>query len=151
MNGKTPTAAQCSAINVILPRYFGQIPRQANQELAFGKIDWRPSERNSISASFNYLRFISPNGIQTAAAITSGSSLSGNGDDSVRVRNGPLAWTGIITSTLVNEFHFGWFTDRQADDFDPAELIPGIGYLNLKVGAISSLGRDLLSAARRAQ
>jgi hypothetical protein len=140
VSGKTPTAAQCSAINAILPRYFGQIDRQANQELAFGKIDWRPSERNSFSASFNFLHFVSPNGIQTAAALTSSNSLSSNGDDSVRVRNARIGWIGIVTPNIVNDFHFSWFTDRQADDFNPAQLIPGIGYLNLKVGAISSLG-----------
>jgi hypothetical protein len=140
VNGKTPTAAQCAAINSILPNYFGQIPRQANQELAFGKIDWRPSERNSFSASFNFLHFVSPNGIQTSASITTGSSLSSNGDDSVRVRNARVSWTGIATPSVVNEVHFSWFTDRQADDFDPAELLPGVGYLNLAVGSISNLG-----------
>ena len=140
VSGKTPTAAQCAAINPLLAPYFGQLPRQANQTLAFGKIDWRPTERNSFSASFNFLHFVSPNGIQTAAAITSGSSLSSNGDDSVRVRNAKIGWTGIATPNVVNEFHFSWFTDRQADDFDPAELLPNIGYLNLKVGSISSLG-----------
>src|SRR5229473_3490898 len=49
------TPAQCAAINSILPRQFGQVSRENNQELLFGKLDWRPTDRNSFSASFNFL------------------------------------------------------------------------------------------------
>jgi hypothetical protein len=134
------TPAQCAAINSILPRYFGLIPREANQELGFGKIDWRPSERNSFTASFNYLRFLSPDGIVTSVASTSGSAIGSNGDDSVRVRNGKLSWIGIPNASLVNEFRFGWFTDRQADTFDQRLLPPGIGLTTLTVQSQSGLG-----------
>src|SRR5262245_24599334 len=116
---EVPTAAQCSAINSILPRFFGAIPRRNDQELAFGKLDWRPTDRNTISASFNFLHFVAPNGIQSAIALNTGASITSNGDDSVRVRNGRISWTGIPTNSIVNELRFGWFTDRQADDFDP--------------------------------
>jgi hypothetical protein len=134
------TPAQCAAINTILPRYFGLIPRQANQELGFGKLDWRPSERNTFSASFNYLRFLSPNGIVSSIASTTGSAIGSNGDDSVRVRNGRLAWTAIPRANIVNEFRFGWFTDRQADTFDQALLPAGIGLTTLTVQGQSGLG-----------
>ncbi len=70
--GAPATPAQCSAINSLLPRYFGLIPRQANQDLGFGRLDWRPSEHNAFSASLNYLRFVSPNGIQTNISSTTG-------------------------------------------------------------------------------
>src|ERR1017187_8442303 len=86
--GAPATPAQCAAINTILPRYFGLIPRQANQDLGFARLDWHPSERNSFSASLNYLRFQSPNGIQTNISSTTGAAIGSNGDDSVRVRNG---------------------------------------------------------------
>ena len=115
----------------ILPRFFGAIPRRNDQELAFGKLDWRPSERNAISASFNFLHFVAPNGIQSAIALNTGAGITSNGDDSVRVRNGRLSWTGIPTNSMVNEVRFGWFTDRQADDFDPGVQTAGLGYLSL--------------------
>jgi hypothetical protein len=54
------TAAQCAAIDTLLPRYFGEIARENHQELLFGKLDYRPNDRNSFSASFNFLHFVSP-------------------------------------------------------------------------------------------
>ena len=136
---ETPTAAQCTAINTLLPRFFGLVPRRNDQETAFGRIDYHATDRNSFSVSFNYVHFVAPNGIQSAVAINSGSQITSNGDDSVRVRNGRFSWTGIPKSNLVNEFRFGWFTDRQADDFDPGVQTAGLGYLQLSV-ASQSLG-----------
>ena len=138
--GAPATPAQCAAIDTILPRYFGQVPRQANQELAFGKIDWRPSERNSFTASFNFLRFMSEDGLQSAAAINTGAAIGTNANDSVRVRNGSLAWTAIPNASMVNESRFSWFTDRQADDFNQSLIPPGIGLITLSVGGQSNLG-----------
>ncbi len=129
------TPAQCSAINGLLPRFFGMIPREANQDLGFGKLDYRASDHHSFSASFNYQRFLSPNGIQTATSSTSGSAFTGNGDDSVRVRNGRLSWTAVPGSSFVNEFSAGWSTDRQADTFDNALMGQGLGLLNVSVAS----------------
>ncbi|MBZ5617309.1 MAG: TonB-dependent receptor [Acidobacteriia bacterium] len=132
--GAPATPAQCSAINALLPRFFGLIPRQANQDLGFGKLDYHLSDRNSLSASFNYQRFLSPNGIQTGTSSTSGSAFTGNGDDSVRVRNGRLSWTSVPNSAFVNEASMGWSTDRQADTFNNALMGPGLGLLGVSAG-----------------
>lgn len=131
--GSPATPGQCAAINSILPRFYGTLPRENNQELAFGKLDWRPTERNAFSASFNFLHFVAPNGIQSAASINTGAQITSNGNDSVRVRNGRFSWTGIPKNNVVNEFRFGWFTDRQADDFNPAVQTAGLGYVSLTV------------------
>jgi hypothetical protein len=127
------TAAQCSAINALLPRYYGLIPRTLNQQLYFGKLDYRLSDRNSLSASFNFLHDRSPNGIQTGASSTSGAGVNGNGDDAVTVRNGRFTWTAAPTSSFVNEFRWGWSTDRQADTFNQASLGQGLGFLGITV------------------
>ena len=127
------------------------IPRRNDQELAFGKLDWRPSERNAFSASFNYLHFVAPNGIQSAIALNTGAGITSNGDDSVRVRNGRLSWTGIPTNSMVNEVRFGWFTDRQADDFDPGVQTAGLGYLSLTVGEPGARRGRQLPAARQSE
>ncbi|MBZ5585013.1 MAG: TonB-dependent receptor [Acidobacteriia bacterium] len=125
------TPAQCAAINALLPRFYGSIPRRLDQELYFGKLDYHASERNSFSASFNFLHHKSPNGIQTATSLTTGSAITGNGDDAVTVRNGRLAWTAVPNSSFVNEFRFGFASDRQADTFNDSLLGGGLGYLQV--------------------
>ena len=129
------TPAQCAAINALLPRFYGSLPREMNQELYFGKLDYHLNDRNYLSASFNFLHALSPNGIQTSASSTSGSALTGNGNDAVTVRNGRIAWTFVPSSTLVNEFKFGVATDRQADTFSDSLLGQNLGYLQVSVNS----------------
>jgi hypothetical protein len=138
--GAPATAAQCGAINSILPRFFGLIPRRADQDLGFGRLDWLQSPRNTFSAGFNYQRFLSPNGLQTAIASTTGAALSANADDAVRVRNGRVAWTFVARPTLVNEARFGWMTDRQADSLNPGQLGPNTFLIGLTVAGQIGLG-----------
>jgi outer membrane receptor protein involved in Fe transport len=134
-SGSTPAAtpAQCNAINALLPRFYGSVPRTLHQELYLAKLDYRANDRNTFSASFNFLHDISPNGIQTGASSTSGSALNGNGDDAVTVRNGHASWTFVPTNSFVNELRYGIATDRQWDGFDQAELGQGLGYLQVSV------------------
>ena len=128
------TAAQCNAINGLLPRFFASVPRTLSQELYLGKLDYHLNDHNSLNASFNFLHHMSPNGIQTSASSTTGSALNANGDDAVTVRNGHAAWTFIPTSTFVNEFRFGdGARDRQWDGFDQSQLGQGLGYLQVSV------------------
>jgi outer membrane receptor protein involved in Fe transport len=131
--GSPATPAQCSAINSLLPRFYGLLPRTGNQDIGLGKIDYRLSDRNTFTASLNYQHFVSPNGIQTGAVVTTGGGITSNGDDSVRVRNGKLGWVSVPTNNFVNEFRFGWFTDRQADTFDDSLLGQNLGYLAVSV------------------
>ncbi|HLK65643.1 MAG TPA: carboxypeptidase regulatory-like domain-containing protein [Bryobacteraceae bacterium] len=135
------TAAQCTAINSLLPRMFGTVNRTGNQQLAFLKLDYRPNEKNTFSASMNYLHWNSINGIQTGITLTNGAAIGTNGDDKVFDRIGKVSWTFVPTSSVVNEFRFGWFKDRQADDFDPT-LQAGypIGNVSLSVAGVSTLG-----------
>jgi len=127
------TAAQCAAINALLPRFYATLPRQTNQELYFGRLDYHLNDGNSFSASFNFLHHRSPNGIQSAVALTNGSALTSNGDDAVTVRNGRAVWTWVPGSTFVNELRFGVATDRQADTFNDSTLGQGLGYLQVSV------------------
>ncbi len=139
--GAPATAAQCSAINALLPRMFGTVPRNGNQMLNLLKLDYRPNSRNSFTVDMNYLKWLSMNGIQTGISSTTGEGAGTNGDDSVRDRIGQASWTCIATNSMVNEFRFGWFKDRQADDFDPT-LQAGypIGNLSLSVAGFSTFG-----------
>ncbi len=134
--GAPATAAQCNAINGLLPRFYGQIPRKASNDLYFGRLDYHLNQSNTFSASFNFLRWKSPNGIQTGLSSTTGAGITGNGDDSVAVRNGKATWTSVISSSMVNSFRYGLDTDRQADGFDQAELGGGLGYLDVSVAGV---------------
>ena len=138
-SGCTATVAQCQAARDFFGRQFGTLPRTANSELFFLKLDWRPNERNAISASFNYLRWISPLGIQTQAVLNNGEGVGNNADSTVRTRYGRLSWTAIPTNTIVNEVRFGWFKDRLYDDFN-ASLVPSIGPVGLTVNNQANAG-----------
>jgi hypothetical protein len=135
--GAPATAAQCAAINGLLPRFFGSVPRTDDNDLAFGRLDYHASDKQTFTAEFNFLRWWSPNGIQTGLSSTSGAGVNSNGDDSVRLRTGKLGWTWVPTSSFVNNFRFGWDTDRQADSFDSATLGGGLGYLGVTVDGVS--------------
>ncbi len=136
--------AQCAAINGTLKRFFGTIPRSADQDTAIGKIDYRLNDLNSLSFDLNYQHFYSPNGIQTGAVVTSGGALSGNGYDDVNVRYGRAAWTYIPTPNSVNEARFGWFKDRQYDAVTPSLLDPVFGPLSLSVNGVAIGGANYI-------
>ncbi len=137
--GAPATDAQCAAAKTVFDRQFQTVPREANSELGFGKLDYRPTERNSFSASFNYMRWLSPNGIQTQAVLTNGNGVGSNANSTVRTRYARLSWTAIPTNTAVNEVRFGWFKDRLFDDISPS-LAPPFGRTTLTVGGQANLG-----------
>jgi hypothetical protein len=130
------TPAQCSAINALLPRFYGTIPRTAHNDLYFGRMDYRLSEKNTFTGSFNFLRWISPNGIQTGLSSTTGAGITGNGDDFVTLRNGSASWTYVPNGSIVNNFRYGLYTDREADGYDNAELGGGLGFLDVAVAGV---------------
>jgi hypothetical protein len=133
--GAPATAAQCSAINGLLPRFFGAFPRTVTSDLGFARIDYHLSDNNTLSASFNYMHWLSPNGIQTGSVVTTGGAISSNGNSVARVREGRVSWTSVPSSSLVNEARFGWLNDRQSDDINPALTGSGTGDLYLSVQA----------------
>jgi hypothetical protein len=130
------TQAQCTAINALLPRFYGTIPRTADNDLYFGRMDYHLSEKNTFTASFNFLRWLSPNGIQTGLSSTVGAGITGNGDDTVSLRNGSASWTYVPNGSIVNNFRYGLYTDREADGYDNAELGGGLGFLDVAVGGV---------------
>lgn len=138
--GAPATPQQCAAAIGFMERNFGVVPRTANSELAFLKLDWRPNERHAFSAGMNYLRWLSPNGIQTQAVLTNGNGIGNNANSTVRNRYGRFAWTAVPSATSVNEFRFGWFKDKLYDYPNPAFAIPGIGFLTLTVQGQANLG-----------
>ncbi len=138
--GAPATPAQCAVANKFFDREFQTLPRTVTQDLGFGKIDWRPNERNSFTVSLNVLRWVSPNGLQTQAVLNNGNGVGNNVNSSVRSKNGRFSWTAIPTSNIVNEFRFGWFNDKQFDYPNDALAIPGIGFLGISFTGQTNLG-----------
>ena len=128
-----PSAAQCAAINALLPRFYNTFPRTVSQDLAFARLDYHLSPRNTLSASFNFMQYRTPNGLQaTVAASTTGAAINSNGNDYAHVKNGRLAWTAVPTSSFVNEFRFGWMNDLEGDDPNLSVVGP-LGLLGVTV------------------
>ncbi len=115
------------------------VPRTSDVNLLFGKIDYRPTEKNTFSFSFNYLDFRSPNGIQTQLSLADGSGVGNNADTNVFDRTGRASWTSVISASSVNELRFGYFKDRQYDPASPS-LLPATGPVTLTVNGISNVG-----------
>src|SRR4051812_43559886 len=134
------SAAQCTAARNFLNRSFQTLPRSVTQDLGFGKIDWNPTEKNRFSASFNILRWVSPNGLQTQAVLNNGNGVGNNANSSVRSKYGRAVWTSIVSPTIVNEARFGWFNDKQYDYPNDALAIPGIGNLGINITGQSFIG-----------
>ena len=60
--------------------------------MGFGKIDWRPTDRNTFSFDLNAMHWRSPHGIQTQAVLTSGNMLGNNGNSTVQ----DTLWQGLL-------------------------------------------------------
>jgi outer membrane receptor protein involved in Fe transport len=135
------TPQQCATAKAFLTtRNFATVPRTADSELAFGKIDWHLSERNTFSFSGNYMDWISPNGIQTQAVLNNGNGIGNNANSTVRTRYGRASWTSILKSNLLNEARFGYFKDRLFDEASQQFLTPALGRASLTVAGVINLG-----------
>lgn len=134
--GAPATPAQCAAATQFVQTGNGvTVPRTAESQLIFGKLDWQPTDRDSFSFSMNYMRWESPFGIQTQAVLTNNNLVSNNANSAVRTRYGRASWTRVVTPTQVNEFRFGWFKDRLSDDSAPS-LWPSTGPLGISVAGV---------------
>ena len=107
----------------------GVVPRTGDQTILFPKVDWKMSDRSSLSISYNHLRWNSPAGIQTAATVANGVDNWGSdfvNEDWVIARH-----NSVIGSKLTNEIRFQWGRDFEFETSDPAiagePVVPGTG------------------------
>jgi hypothetical protein len=89
----------------------GPQAREGNQYIGLSRIDWNASPRNQFSSTLNILRWISPNGQQTAP--THGYHESANGNDMVNTETVISRWTSTLTNRLVSELRFQWGRDLE--------------------------------------
>ena len=68
------TNAQIDNTLSFLNSLSGENPRKGDQTLYLPKIDWLINDRNTLSISYNRMRWESPNGVQTQPVVTRGRS-----------------------------------------------------------------------------
>ena len=109
-------SAQCAAINALLPRFFGLIPRTVDQDLAFGRIDYHSfgPQHLQLQLQLHAFQVYPMVSSRRSSSSTTGAGVNGNGNDYGRVRNGKVTWTSILSSNIVNQFRYGWNTDWRA-------------------------------------
>src|SRR5687767_5882734 len=89
----------------------GPVPRTGDQKLFLPKVDWNINEQNTLTVSYNRLRWASPAGIQTQATNTR--AIDNFGDDFVEIDALNVKLASTLTPTLLNEFRFQWGRDNE--------------------------------------
>src|SRR5215831_7373690 len=153
-----PTAAQRAAFQAgtdyvlsLLPghAFNNTLPRHNDQQTPLVKIDWLASSKNTVSITYNYMRWSNPNAIQTPAVL---GNIGRNGTDDVRIHslNGRL--TTAFTGALVNEARLQWGRDFEyefANATGPQVYVNGSG--NFSFGTATFLQRPAYPDERRYQ
>jgi hypothetical protein len=115
------TQGQANAALGFLDSLTGTTARTGDQTIYFPKIDWRPTQNNTITLSYNRLRWRSPFGIQTASVVSRGTDSWG--DDFVKGESAQARWTMTHGSSITNEARFQFSRDFEFEFTDP----PAVG------------------------
>src|SRR5207244_1047428 len=69
LSGRGVSAAQANTALTYLQSLTGNVPRKGDQDLFLPKIDWRVNNKHNVAISYNRMRWNSPAGVQTQAAV----------------------------------------------------------------------------------
>ena len=105
------TDAQINNTLSFLASISGPVPRTGDQKLFLPKVDWVINDKNTLTVSYNRLRWESPAGIQTQATNTR--AIDNFGDDFVQIDAVNVKLASTLTPTLLNEFRFQWGRDNE--------------------------------------
>jgi hypothetical protein len=107
--GRGLTLAQANAAMAYLQSLTGQVARKGDQDIFLPKIDWKLNNNNTVSVVYNRMRWDSPAGVQTAAAVSRGIASFGNDGVKVDALNAKLV--SLITPTVTNELRYSYGRD----------------------------------------
>jgi hypothetical protein len=99
----------------------GPLERTGDQKLFLPKVDWNINDKNTLTVSYNRLRWESPAGVQTQATNTR--ARDNFGDDFVNIDAVNVKLASTLTPNLLNEFRMQWGRDEETQ-FSQAPL-PG--------------------------
>src|SRR5688572_11004928 len=105
------TGAQIDSTLSFLNSLTGPVPRTGDQKLFLPKVDWVINERNTLTVSYNRLRWESPAGVQTQATNTR--AVDNFGDDFVEIDAVNVKLASTLSPTLLNEFRMQWGRDKE--------------------------------------
>jgi hypothetical protein len=105
----TCTAPGCPGVVSFFQGLVETQPRQGNESVGLGKIDYNLNSNNTLSGSVNILRWDSPNGIQTAPSTAVHHTM--NGSDDVNSETVIGKWTSNFTPTFLSELRFQYGRD----------------------------------------
>ncbi len=103
--------AQIDSALSFLNSISGPVPRTGDQKLFLPKVDWTINDANTLTVSYNRLRWNSPAGIQTQATNTR--AIDNFGDDFVEIDSLNVKLASTLTPNLLNEFRFQWGRDNE--------------------------------------
>lgn len=109
--GKGLTTNQVQGALNFLNSISGEVPRTGNQRLFLPKLDVNLNNNNSLSVTYNRLRWASPAGIQTQAINTR--ARDNFGDDFVNIDWITARLSSTITPNLLNELRYQWGRDNE--------------------------------------
>jgi hypothetical protein len=107
--GKGLTTTQVNNALNFLNGISGEVPRTGDQTLFLPKIDWNLNSKNTLTGTYNRLRWNSPAGVQTQAINTR--ARDNFGDDGVSIDWITLRLTSTISSKTVNEGRYQYGRD----------------------------------------
>lgn len=99
----------------------GQVQRNKDHWIIFPKVDWLINSRNTLTTSWNHMRWNSIHGIQTAATVFYGTNSWG--DDFVDVDTGNARLVSVLSDKITNEFRLSIGRELQHENSNP----PGPG------------------------
>src|SRR5438067_1922738 len=100
------TGTQVDDTLTFLNSLTGQVTRRGDQKLFLPKVDWNINNKNTFTATYNHLRWNSPNGIQTQATNTR--ARDNFGDDLVNIDWLTLRLNSTLSNRLLNEARYQW-------------------------------------------
>ena len=111
------TSAQIDSTLNFLSTLAGPVPRTGDQKLFLPKVDWVINDSNTLTVSYNRLRWASPAGVQTQATNTR--AVDNFGDDFVEIDAVNVKLASTFTPTLLNEFRMQWGRDKETQFSQP--------------------------------
>ena len=105
------TDTQIDSALSFLNSISGPVPRTGDQKLFLPKVDWTINDSNTLTVSYNRLRWNSPAGIQTQATNTR--AIDNFGNDFVQIDSLNVKLASTLTPNLLNEFRMQWGRDNE--------------------------------------
>ena len=157
--GVTP-AKTMAALNY-LDSLTGTVPRQANQTVNFGRLDWHRSNGSRLIAEYDRARWSSPGGARSGAVVDRGTASIGSSYGAVD--QGVARWVQIFSTRLSNEVRVQYGRELQYETAQPSlpqEPNIGLGGMppevsigpqGLVFGTPAALGQRAYPDERRAE